>query len=88
MYHDLMDRPDELVAHESFFKDLFRAFDELLFIKINRPWEYPDKSEEFLMYSGEMQQYYYTEVAIPSPYYDSEVLKEITGHLAGDLDGS
>lgn len=84
MYHDLIDRPEELIAHESFFTDLFNAFDELLYIRIHDPEEYSAKSEEFLMYSGKMQEYYYTEVAIPSPYYAEDVCKEIIGHLARD----
>lgn len=30
-----------------------------------------------------MQEYYYTEVAIPSPYYNEETCKTIIGNLAG-----
>lgn len=85
MYYDLMDRPKELIAHENFFKDLFNAFDDLLLARINNSEEYGAKSEEFLMYSGKMQEYYYTEVAIPSPYYNEETCKEIIGNLAGNL---
>lgn len=85
MYYDLMDRPNELIIHESFFNDLFIAFDELLYVRINKPVEYSTKSEEFLMYSGKMQEYYYTEVAIPSPHYSEKTCKEIIGNLAGDL---
>lgn len=84
MYYRLMDRPDELVNHESFFMDLFNAFDEILFIRINKPDEYDEKYGEFLKYRGKMQDYYYGEVAIPSPKYDSEVCREIISHLAGD----
>ena len=63
-----MDRPEVLMSHESFFMDLFNAFDEILVIRMNNPEEYDDKYNEFLKYRGEMQDYYYyTEVAIPSP---------------------
>ena len=85
MYYNLMDRPKEFIAHESFFRDLFNAFDELLYARINNSEEYGAKSEEFLMYSGIMQEYYYTEVAIPSPHYNEETCKEIIGNLARDL---
>jgi hypothetical protein len=84
MYYRLMDRPDELMAHESFFMDLFNAFDEILFVRINNPEEYEEKYEEFLKFRGKMQDYYYTEVAIPSPNYDKDVCKEIISHLARD----
>lgn len=84
MYYDLMDRPDELIRHENFFNDLFNAFDDLLSTKMNTPDKYESKYNEFLIYSGKMQQYYYTQVAIPSEYYDEKVLSEITNHLLGD----
>ena len=86
MYYDLMDRPKDLIMHEDFFKDLFNAFDELLIARINNSDDYEAKSEEFLMYCGKMQEYYYTEVAIPSPHYDEETCKEIIGNFAGDFD--
>ena len=86
MYYDLMDRPAELINHEGFFNDLFKAFDELLSVKINNPNEYDSKYDEFLLYCGKMQQYYYTHIAIPSEYYDRDVLNEITNHLLGDCD--
>ena len=85
MYYDLMDRPEVLIEHKSFFMDLFNAFDKLLYAKINNPDDYERISHEFLMYSGEMQGYYYTEVAIPSPYYDEEFCKKMIGKFAGGL---
>ena len=85
MYYNLIDRPEVLVAHENFFMDLFKAFDELLFFRKNNPNEYGEKYEEFLFYKGKMQEYYYTNLAIPSPYFNREVLNEITGYLVGDL---
>ena len=85
MYYRLIDRPEVLVAHESFFMDLFKAFEEFLYVKINNPEEFQEKCEEFLFYKGKMQEYYYTKVAIPSPHYDEDVLNEITRHLIGGL---
>ncbi len=35
MYYQLIDRPEDLIKHEKFFKDLFNAFDELLYTKIH-----------------------------------------------------
>ena len=87
MYYDLMDRPEELINHESFFDDLFDAFDELIMSKISNPDQYKLKYDEFIIYSGKMQQYYYTQVAIPSEYYDEDVLNDITNHLLGGFDG-
>ena len=86
MYYNLMDRPDVLIYHESFFNDFFNEFDKVLYARINNPEDYERIYNEFLMYSGEMQEYYYTEVAIPSPFYDEKTTKEIIGKLAGDLD--
>ena len=85
MYYGLIDRPEVLIEHENFFKDLFKEFDKLLCARINNPDDYERISHEFLMYSGYMQEYFYTEVAIPSPYYDEETCKEIIGKLAGGL---
>lgn len=85
MYYDLMDRPDELIAHESFFMDLFEAFDELLLIKINQQEIYGQKYEEFILYNSKMQQYYYTKVAVASPHYNEKVSRDIISHLSGDL---
>lgn len=86
MYHDLMDRPDDLIAHESFFLDLFNAFDELLFVRINQLDEYEKKFDEFLLYSGRMQQYYYTKVAVPSQNYDEDVCKVLINRLSGGIE--
>lgn len=86
MYYRLMDRPNKLIAHEKFFMDLFDAFDEILDIRIHKSEEYDEKYLEFLKYLSKMQQYYYTEVAVPSKYYDKQTCAEIIGHLAGDLD--
>jgi hypothetical protein len=86
MYCDLIDRPDELSNHEDFFMDLFNAFDELMYVRINKPEEYVEKNKEFLMYSSMMQEYYYTEVAIPSPNYNEKACKKIIGNLAGGLE--
>lgn len=85
MYHDLMDRPNELIAHEAFFTDLFDAFDDLLSVKISSPEKYSDKYDEFMLYCGKMEEYYYSNLALPSPYYDEEKLNEIAGCLCGDL---
>ena len=83
MYYDLMDRPKELINHENFFNELFMAFDNLLLAKIDNPSQYETKYNEFLIYSGKMQQYYYTNVAVPSEHYDEKVLTEISNHLLG-----
>lgn len=48
MYYDLIDRPKVLIAHEGFFSDLFKSFDELLYVKLNRPEEYDKNSMNFL----------------------------------------
>lgn len=84
MYYDLMDNPTELIAHESFFMDLFNAFDRLLYYKINKPAEYDKKYEEFIIYSGEMQDYFYGKFITPSEHYNEDTLKEIISHLSGD----
>ena len=78
MYYDLMDNPDELINQESFFKDLFNAFDELLSVRIN----YDEKYNEFLMYTTKMQEHYYLNFAVPSPYYDEDVCNDIISKLA------
>lgn len=85
MYYNLMDRTDELIAHESFFMDLFDAFDEILNVRISESEDYDEKFRQFLFYSGRMQEYYYNEVAIPSPYFDGKSLNELTSSLSGDL---
>ena len=85
MYYDLMDWPKEFIAHENFFLDLFKAFDELLYIKINSPCEYDEKYDQYLLFKGRMEEYYYTNLAVPSPYYDEAALNRITGCLSGDL---
>jgi hypothetical protein len=61
------------------------AFDNLLLAKIDNPSQYETKYNEFLIYSGKMQQYYYTNVAVPSEHYDEKVLTEISNHLLGGL---
>lgn len=86
MYYHLIDRPDVLISHESFFSDLFKAFDRLLYLKINNPDEYVIECKEFSSYLSEMQHYYYLNVAIPSEHYDEDVLNEIIGHLAGGIE--
>lgn len=83
MYYQLMDRPKELISHEGFFMDLFNAFDNLLFARVNESEKYLEKYREFLIYRGKMQDYFYSELAIPSPYYDNDVCRQIIGHLAG-----
>ncbi len=35
MYYHLIVRPDELITHEGFSVNLFKAFDRLLYLKIN-----------------------------------------------------
>ena len=82
MYYNMIDRPDELISHKEFFMDLFNPFDELMYVKINKPEDYFEIYEKFLIYSSKMQEYYYTEVAIPSPYYNEETCKTIIGNLA------
>ena len=84
MYYRLMYRPEVLVAHESFFMDLFKAFDELLYTKMNDPDVYTEKYIEFEDYSMKMQEYYYSNLAIPSPYYNEQTLNKITSNLSGD----
>ena len=86
MYYHLIDKPDELMAHESFFRDLFKSFDKLLCFKINDSEKYMVECGEFSSYLSEMQHYYYTNVAIPSDHYDEEVLNEITSHLSGGIE--
>lgn len=83
MYYQLMDRPKELISHEGFFMDFFNAFDNLLFARVNESEKYLEKYREFLIYRGKMQDYFYSELAIPSPYYDNDVCRQIIGHLAG-----
>ena len=85
MYYRLMDRPDELIAHESFFMDLFKSFEDILWIRINEPDEYDEKFDDFLVYRGKMQEYYYRNLAVPSSHYDEKTLNEITSYLSGDL---
>ena len=81
MFYHLLDAPDVLIAHESFFRDLFHGFDVLLNKKINNSKDYIDEFDNFTLYLDEMQQYYYAELAIPSKYYNEEVLDEIIGYL-------
>lgn len=83
MYYRLIDRPDELVAHESFFMDLFNAFDGILYLKINNHQRYVEEYPKFSLYLGEMQHYYYLNLAIPSEHYNRDVLNEMTSHLVG-----
>lgn len=85
MYYQLIDRPDDLIRHESFFEDLFRAFDELLYVKIHSHDGFEEKNDEFFRYYGKMMQYFYTDVAIPSENYNADTLNEITGFLVGDF---
>lgn len=85
MYYRLIDRPDELIDYESFFTDLFDAFDDLLYVKIHEPSDYDEKFEEFIRYSGEMQDFYYLHLAQPSNQYDEDTLYKIIHNLAGDL---
>lgn len=77
MYQHLFDRPEELINHEDFFNDLFIAFDELLFTKLNKPDDYKAKYREFISYWGAMIAYFGANVAIPSEYYDEETLAQI-----------
>lgn len=81
MYYHLIDRPNELVAHEEFFKDLFDAFDELLQNKLDNNG-YDEKRNNFFAYYGQMRHYYYTKIARPSKYYDEDVLNQISDHLS------
>ena len=85
MYYQLMDRPEVLMEHESFFMDLFKAFDELLLTKINNHDVYDEKYIEFENYSMKMQEYFYSNLAIPSPNFNEKTLNKITSYLSGDL---
>lgn len=86
MYYHLLDNPDKLIAHELFFKDLFKAFDELLFVKFNNFKGYGDKYDDFIIYLGEMETYFYSEVATPTKNYDEDVCRKIINCLNGDDD--
>lgn len=83
MYYRLIDKPEELIANEEFFTELFEEFDELLFVRINKPAEYKEKYDGFRVGLREKYQYYYTQVATPSKHYDKEVLNDITKCLVG-----
>ena len=85
MYYQLMDRPNLLITHESFFMDLFKAFDDLLYTKMNNPDVYDEKYIEFEDYSMKMQEYFYSNLAVPSPHFNKETLNKITSYLSGDL---
>lgn len=85
MYYQLMDKPNLLITHESFFMDLFRAFDDLLYTKMNNPDVYNKKYLEFEGYSLKMQEYFYSNLAVPSPHFNEKTLNKITSNLSGDL---
>lgn len=85
MYYQLIDRSEVLMEHESFFMDLFNAFDDLLSTKINSPGVYGEKYIEFEDYSMKMQEYFYSNLAIPSPNFNEKTLNKITSYLSGDL---
>ena len=85
MYYRIMDCSNSLIEHESFFLDLFNAFDDLLNVKLNDPERYEEKYLEFEYYRAKMQEYYYRNLAVPSPYFNKETLNEITAHLSGGL---
>lgn len=84
MYHHLLNNPDKLMAHESFFNDLFNAFDELLMVKLNNSEEYELKYDDFIVYLGEMESYFYSGVATPTKDYDEKVCHDIINLLNGD----
>jgi hypothetical protein len=86
MYYHLIERPDELMAHEKFFIGLFDSFDKLLFSKITCSEKYQEELLEFKSNLREKRRYFYTQVAIPSEHYDEDVLNEITGHLVGGIE--
>lgn len=85
MYYQLMDKPNLLITHESFFMDLFRAFDDLLYTKMNNPDVYNKKYLEFEGYSLKMQEYFYSNLAVPNPHFNEKTLNKITSNLSGDL---
>lgn len=85
MYYQLIDKPNLLITHESFFMDLFRAFDDLLYTKMNDPDVYNKKYLEFEGYSLKMQEYFYSNLAVPSPHFNEKTLNKITSNLSGDL---
>ena len=65
--------------------DLFRAFDDLLYTKMNNPDVYNKKYLEFEGYSLKMQEYFYSNLAVPSPHFNEKTLNKITSNLSGDL---
>lgn len=77
MYEHLMARPDELIAHKDFFNNLYVSFEDLINTRINTFEEYEKKYREFKNSLSKSSFYFYTKVAIPSPYYDEEVLGKI-----------
>ena len=77
MHKHLLDRPEVLKENEDFFNDLYIAFDELLFTKFNNPNDYEVKYEDFLIYWVNMFSYFGVNLAIPSKYYDEEILTKI-----------
>ena len=81
MYYRLIDRPNELIAHEEFFTNLFEDFDALLYIKINKPEEFEEKYNEYIANFRKARRYYYTKVAVPSPQYNEDALHEIANNL-------
>ena len=81
MYYHLMDRPDELIAHREFFTKLYDTFEELLYTRINNPDEYEKKYEEYEINFRKPRNYFYAEVAKPSPHYNKEVLHKIESNL-------
>ena len=80
MYGDLIDRPNELIAHEDFFKDFYGAFDELLFTKFHNPDEYGQKLREFHIYWAAMVCYFGNNLVIPSDCYDEDTLAELINY--------
>ena len=81
MYYRLIDRPNELIAHEEFFTNLFEEFDALLYIKINKAEEFDEMYNEYSANFRKARRYYYTKVAVPSPQYDKDALKKIANNL-------
>ena len=81
MYHHLMDRPKELIAHREFFSQLYDSFDDILYIRINNPEAYDEKYDEYMGEFIKHHNYFYSKVAKPSHHYDEKVLHEIESNL-------
>lgn len=85
MYSQLIERPKLLISHEDFFKELFDSFDELLNMKISNCSNYEDKYNEYIIFLGKKQEYFYRNLAIPSDKYNKNTINQIIHNLSGGL---